>query len=57
MVEPGSQLKLLPVSTLDIQSVSGHLYAVHGHMALASNSYTPIAWVIFWGSGSLVESK
>jgi hypothetical protein len=26
-------------------------------MAVASNYYTNSAWVIFWGSGSLVESK
>ncbi len=26
-------------------------------MAVASNSYTNSTWVIFWGSGSLVESK
>ncbi len=40
-----------------IQSVWAHWYAVHGHMAVASNSYTHTTWVIFWGSGSLVESK
>jgi hypothetical protein len=26
-------------------------------MAKASNSYTHTTWVIFWGPGSLVESK
>jgi hypothetical protein len=40
-----------------IQSVWAHWYAVHGHMAVASNSYTNSTWVIFWGYGSLVESK
>ncbi len=40
-----------------IQSVWAHWYAVHGHMAVASNSYTNSTWVIFWGSGSLGESK
>jgi hypothetical protein len=40
-----------------IQSVWAHWYAVYGYMAVASNSYTNSTWVIFWGSGSLVESK
>ncbi len=39
------------------QSVWAHWYAVHGHMAVASNSYTNTTWVRFWGTGSLVESK
>ncbi len=39
------------------QSVWAHWYAVHGHMAVASNSYTNSTWVRFLGSGSLVESK
>jgi hypothetical protein len=39
------------------QSVWAHWYAVHGHMAVASNSYTHNTWLTFWGSGSLVESK
>jgi hypothetical protein len=30
---------------------------VHGHVAVASNSYTHTTWVIFWGSKSLVQSK
>jgi hypothetical protein len=40
-----------------INSVWSHWYAVHGHMAVASNSYTNSTWVIFMDSGSLVESK
>ncbi len=40
-----------------MKSVWAHWYAVHGHMAVASNSNTYTSWVIFWGSGSLVESK
>ena len=32
-------------------------YAVHGHMAVALNSYTRTNWVRFWGSVSLAESK
>ncbi len=48
MVEADSHLKLLPASIS---------YAVHVHMAVASNSYTPTTWVRFWGFGSLVESK
>ncbi len=32
-------------------------YAFHGHMAVASNSYTHTTRVRFWCSGSLVESK
>ncbi len=40
-----------------IQSVWAHLCAVHGHKVAALNSYTHTTWVIFWGSGSLVETK
>ncbi len=40
-----------------IQSVWALWYAVHGHMAVASNSYTRNTWLRFCGSGSLVESK
>ncbi len=40
-----------------IQSVWAHYYAVHGHLAVTSNSHTHITWLIIWGSGSLVESK
>ncbi len=40
-----------------IQSVWAHWYAVHGHMTVASISYTHTTWVRFWDSGSLVESK
>ncbi len=40
-----------------IESVWAHSYAVYGHMAVASNSYTHTTWFILWGSGSLVESK
>ncbi len=45
------------VSLRRIQSVWAHWYAVHGHMAVASTSYTNSTWFIFGGSGSLVESK
>ncbi len=38
------------------QSVWAHWYAVHGHVAVASNSYTHTTWVRLWGAGSLVES-
>jgi hypothetical protein len=40
-----------------MQSVWEHWYAVHGHMAVVSNSYTHLSWVRFWGFCSLVESK
>ncbi len=40
-----------------IQSVWAHWCAVHGHRTLASISYTHLTWVIFWGTGSLVESR
>ncbi len=40
-----------------VLSVWAHWYAVHGQTAVASNSYTHTTWLIFWGSGSLVESK
>ncbi len=39
-----------------IQSVWAHWYAVHEHMAVASNNYTHSTWVRFCGLGSLVES-
>ncbi len=40
-----------------IKCIWEHWYAVHGHTALASNSYTHTTWARFCGSGSLVESK
>ncbi len=40
-----------------MQSVWAHWYTVHWHMAVASNSHTNSTWIIFGGSGSLVESK
>ncbi len=46
-----------PIHIGHIQFVWAHWYAVHGHMAVASNSYTRNTWVRFWGSGSLVESS
>jgi hypothetical protein len=39
-----------------VQCVWAHWYAVNGHMAVASNSHIHTTWLIFWGSGSLVES-
>jgi hypothetical protein len=39
------------------QSVWPHWYAIHGHMVAALHSFTHPTWVIFLGSGSLVESK
>jgi hypothetical protein len=45
------------IHIIHVQNVWAHWYAVHGHMALASNSSTYTTWVRFWGSGSLVESK
>ncbi len=42
---------------IHIQSAWAHWDAIHGHMAVASNSFTHTAWLLFWGSGSLVESK
>jgi hypothetical protein len=45
------------VTIRHIKSVWAHSYAVHGHTALASNSYTHTTWVIFWGSGSFVQLK
>ncbi len=46
-----------PIHIKHMQSVWAHWYAVHGYMAVASNSFTYLTWVRFWGSGSLVESK
>ncbi len=41
-----------------LQSVWACWHAVHRHMVVALHSYThPTSWLIFWGSGSLVESK
>ncbi len=40
-----------------IHSVWAHWYAVHGHTIAALHSYTHPTWLIFWGSGSLVDSK
>ncbi len=57
MIEADSQLKLLPASTLDLFKVLEAIHIVHGHMAVASNSYTHTTWLIFWGSASLAESK
>ncbi len=57
MFEADSHLKLLPTSIWDIESVWAHWYAVHGHMVAALHSYTHRTWLIFRGSGSLVESK
>jgi hypothetical protein len=45
------------IHSTHMQSVWVHQYSVHGHMAVASNSYTHTTWLRFWGSGSLVESK
>ncbi len=45
------------IHTRHIQSVWAHWYAVHGHMAAALNNHTQTTWLIFWGSGSLVESN
>ena len=38
-------------------SVWAHSYAVHRHMVAALQNYTHPTWLIFWGSGSLVESN
>jgi hypothetical protein len=55
MVKADSLLKLLPaIHIRHMKSVSTHSYAVHGHMAVALNRYTPTTWLRFWGSGSLV---
>ncbi len=51
MVEADSQV------IRHIQSVWAHWYAIHGHLTVASNSYAHTTWLIFWGSGSLVESR
>jgi hypothetical protein len=41
----------------DIKKIWEHWYAVHDHTISALHSYTHPSWLIFWGSGSLVESK
>ncbi len=45
------------IHIIRIQSVWAHWYAVHRHMAVASNIYTHTTWLIFLGSGSLMELK
>jgi hypothetical protein len=40
-----------------LKNVWAHWYAVHRHMVGALNCYPPYTWLIYWGSGSLVESK
>ncbi len=45
------------INNRHIQCVWSQWYAVHGHMSVASNSYTHTTWVRFRGSGSLVKSK
>ncbi len=40
-----------------IQRVWAHWYAIHRHMVAALHSYTHPIWLIFGGSGSLVESN
>ncbi len=45
------------IQIIHIQSVWAHWYAVHGYMVVSSNSYTHLTWLIFCGSGPLVESK
>jgi hypothetical protein len=57
LVEADSHLKLLPTSIRHIQSFWAHWYAIHGHTVSALHSYTHPAWLRFWGSGPLVESK
>jgi hypothetical protein len=41
-----------PIYVRHIQSFWAHYYATHGH----SVSYSHPTWLIFWGSGTLVES-
>ncbi len=58
MVKANIQLKNASIiHTTHSQSIRAHLYAVHGHMAVASNSYTHTTWVTFMVSGSLSEWK
>ncbi len=56
MVEADSHLPS-HIHLRHIQSVWAHWYAVCGHMVAAIHSYTNTTWLIFWGSGSLEESK
>ncbi len=45
-----------PIPVKHIQRVWAHCYAIHGHSVSALHSYSHPTWLIFWGSGSLVES-
>ncbi len=45
------------IQIMYIKSDWAHWYAVHGYMVVASNTYIHLTWLIFCGSGSLVESK
>ncbi len=46
-----------PIYKRHLQSVWACWYAVHRHTVAALNSYTYPAWLRFWGSGSLMQSK
>ncbi len=45
------------IHIIHIESVLAHWYAIHGHIVVASNSYTHTTWLKFWSSWSLVEAK
>ncbi len=47
----------LRIQVRHTQNVWAHSYAVHGRKITAIHSYTHTTLLIFWGSGSLVESK
>jgi hypothetical protein len=49
-----------PASHINIRHTESdwaHWYAIRGHTVSALHSYTHPTWLIFWGSGSLVELK
>ncbi len=57
MVDADSHLKLLPTSILDTYKVIEHIDMLSMGIVSPLHSYTHPAWLRFWGSGSLVESK
>ena len=52
-----SLLRLIATLNCFLHPVGAHIYAVHGCMVGALDSFTHTTWLRFWGSGLLVDSK
>jgi hypothetical protein len=57
MVEADSHLKLHPTSILDMYKVIEHIDMLSMGIQYQPYIDTHPTWLIFWGSGSLVELK